>query len=202
MGRHKETTYQTCTVCAREFYKPPSHLAKWPNPTCSRSCAAVLRRKTTITTCKTCGKQFEVRKKVLTDNNGKYCSSACNGIADRRRLTVACSRCGVDFDIVRYRATRRLHFCCIECKLDFHKAFNVHPTSEKFWGKKNAHLLGTSCGRCGSTERLELDHIVPRFAGGKASADNVQTLCKKCNSRKFWHEDLPKYLTVKRIADH
>ncbi len=31
---------------------------------------------------------------------------------------------------------------------------------------------------------LQLDHIVPCFKGGASVAENFQTLCNRCNSRK------------------
>jgi hypothetical protein len=41
------------------------------------------------------------------------------------------------------------------------------------------------CAYCGSTDRLELDHIVPYSKGGAHEEHNFQCLCKKCNRRKY-----------------
>jgi hypothetical protein len=41
-----------------------------------------------------------------------------------------------------------------------------------------------SCLRCGSTENLSIDHIKPLASGGDNSINNLQTLCKSCNSSK------------------
>lgn len=201
MPRHKEAAHQTCTVCGGTFYKPPSHLAKWPARTCSRTCAAVLRKRTVECTCEVCGTLFEVKAKRREKGFGRFCSKECNGQADRRRSTVTCYRCKTAFDVPNYRARRKLHFCSVGCQFDGFRAFAVPHDAEKFKGRKNAHLLGPACVRCGATDRLELDHIVPRFAGGKATADNVQTLCKSCNLRKYWHEDLPRYLSSPSSKD-
>ena len=43
---------------------------------------------------------------------------------------------------------------------------------------------GGRCTRCGATEYLEFDHIIPRSRGGANTAKNVQLLCRKCNSIK------------------
>lgn len=45
---------------------------------------------------------------------------------------------------------------------------------------------GYRCKRCGAdwTCDLTLDHIVPRSKGGTDDADNLQTLCQRCNSKK------------------
>jgi hypothetical protein len=43
---------------------------------------------------------------------------------------------------------------------------------------------GHSCLRCGATEGLTLDHIHPWSIGGPDTADNLQVLCRPCNSSK------------------
>jgi len=40
------------------------------------------------------------------------------------------------------------------------------------------------CNSCNSTENLSIDHIKPVSKGGKDTFDNLQILCKSCNSRK------------------
>lgn len=46
------------------------------------------------------------------------------------------------------------------------------------------------CFRCGSTERLELDHIVAKCNDGENTIENCQVLCKKCNLWKRDHIDM------------
>jgi hypothetical protein len=43
---------------------------------------------------------------------------------------------------------------------------------------------GARCCYCGSTEKLQFDHIIPYSAGGLATVDNIQLLCGPCNRRK------------------
>ena len=43
---------------------------------------------------------------------------------------------------------------------------------------------GGRCVICGATEYLEFDHIIPYSKGGATSVDNLQLLCRKCNSEK------------------
>ena len=40
------------------------------------------------------------------------------------------------------------------------------------------------CRHCGATEHLRVDHIYPERHGGTLDMDNLQTLCRSCNSRK------------------
>lgn len=44
--------------------------------------------------------------------------------------------------------------------------------------------FGNACLACGATERIEMDHIVPIIKGGLNLKDNLQPLCKSCNTRK------------------
>jgi hypothetical protein len=43
---------------------------------------------------------------------------------------------------------------------------------------------GGQCRICGAREYLEYDHIIPRSKGGATSVNNLQLLCRKCNSEK------------------
>ena len=38
-----------------------------------------------------------------------------------------------------------------------------------------------ACTVCGSTEGLEVDHIVPASAGGKTTPENCRVLCADCH---------------------
>lgn len=43
---------------------------------------------------------------------------------------------------------------------------------------------GLRCVTCGSPDNLTIDHITPVVDGGGDNQDNLQTLCRTCNSRK------------------
>lgn len=43
---------------------------------------------------------------------------------------------------------------------------------------------GFTCLHCGTGEALSLDHVYPHSLGGTDDMDNLQTLCRPCNSRK------------------
>jgi hypothetical protein len=50
---------------------------------------------------------------------------------------------------------------------------------------------GARCRRCGSARNLEIDHIVPVSKGGTSEELNLQTLCRRCNRRK-WKKLVPR----------
>lgn len=41
-----------------------------------------------------------------------------------------------------------------------------------------------TCRRCGARRYLTIDHVVPESKGGPMEAENLQTLCRSCNSSK------------------
>lgn len=43
---------------------------------------------------------------------------------------------------------------------------------------------GFRCRECGSADDLTIDHVIPKSRGGTHAEDNLQTLCRSCNSRK------------------
>jgi 5-methylcytosine-specific restriction endonuclease McrA len=52
------------------------------------------------------------------------------------------------------------------------------------WEKLKAEF-DHRCVRCGTNEyRIEKDHILPIYAGGSDSIENIQPLCAWCNGSK------------------
>lgn len=61
--------------------------------------------------------------------------------------------------------------------------------AQKFIGdKKTRNLIfdkyGKLCLCCGTKENISLDHITPIYLKGENKIDNLQPLCRSCNSRK------------------
>ena len=61
--------------------------------------------------------------------------------------------------------------------------------AQKFIGRKKIRDFiftrdKNKCLRCGSIDKLTLDHITSIHCGGDNKLSNLQTLCKSCNSKK------------------
>lgn len=80
------------------------------------------------------------------------------------------------------------HFAKLPVDRRHRKHFS--PVQRREW-------TGTQCAYCGTSEKLELDHIVPIFDGGTNLKSNSQTLCRHCNVWKTTFVDLPRYFAAK-----
>lgn len=45
-------------------------------------------------------------------------------------------------------------------------------------------LFEASCANCARNDDLSIDHIIPIAAGGRSNRENLQVLCRSCNSKK------------------
>ena len=81
---------------------------------------------------------------------------------------------------------------CVECAI---KVVQSHDVKLDFVEVRRAPVReslrnavfdrdGRNCQRCGATDDLTLDHINPFARGGATTYDNLQTLCRSCNSAK------------------
>jgi 5-methylcytosine-specific restriction endonuclease McrA len=57
-------------------------------------------------------------------------------------------------------------------------------TSREDIREKVFDLHGHKCLNCGATDDIALDHVKPIAKGGENKIDNLQPLCKSCNSSK------------------
>lgn len=103
------------------------------------------------------------------------------------RVEKVCPSCGIDF------VGRHNNVYCAICgegksvaTTQKHRA-KKKGLSEHFTPHEWVTLLARyngGCAKCGSTDNVAADHIVPLSQGGTNTIDNIQPLCKSCNSQK------------------
>lgn len=68
------------------------------------------------------------------------------------------------------------------------RALHVAVFGENTWGDAAYEFVyardGKRCRYCGSTDRLSIDHLIPRCQGGTDHESNLVVACRTCNSRK------------------
>lgn len=120
-------------------------------------------------TCLNCEQSFEVYAATAKQGLGNYCSFPCRKSHLRIYPTneIRKRELGRQRE-ARVRASRRLH--------------GHHTHAEWIAVLCDAD---NRCVKCGSTERIEKDHIIPLSRGGTDLIDNIQPLCRSCNRRKW-----------------
>ena len=123
-----------------------------------------------------------------------------------------CYLCGVVDDNALYFQSEHSQTICFKC-MAIHSEWYVKHVSDqfvqqqieasyqrsmnsrginKYVKKKISQTLrmkvferdGFKCVICNVQTNLSLDHIKPEVLGGEATLENLQTMCKSCNSRK------------------
>ncbi|MGB1373829.1 MAG: HNH endonuclease [Aequoribacter sp.] len=188
-----------CPVCDTEFYRYPSQIKKGWSITCSRQCRAKHLQETGETrNCIACEKPFYARQSQIKQGYATTCSKSCFASLYKNGTDLSCKQCGKAFYRNRTQiAQGESSYCSWECKKQGSRLNRKRGRLEMFTNWQKREWKDDQCAQCDSKEFLELDHIVPRFAGGKAERANAQTLCKTCNREKFHLVDKPKY-TQKR----
>lgn len=114
--------------------------------------------------------------------------------AKTKQLSRVCGHCGKP--LVRKRFNDRLEdfgvfsrrkYCGTECmgeaKLRPPKSKSAECRHARRIAKRNG-LLGTACGKCGSTDSLDLHHNDGNRTNNTAA--NLQTLCDSCHTEWHW----------------
>lgn len=58
-------------------------------------------------------------------------------------------------------------------------------SSNTVTSKDIQRIKSSACVACGSTENIEIDHVIPISRGGLHSVGNLQPLCMRCNRSKL-----------------
>jgi hypothetical protein len=141
---------------------------------CSRECSNLARQKREERVCAECGAPFIARTSEIRRRGGKYCSREC--WRKNSGLTPEQYRVNADRMSVKRRGKGNPRYK--------HGKNGDRARLSKF----SLAVKGEPCCRnCGSTERMNLHHIIPRsmFAAGRDEIRNGLPLCAVCHSS--WH---------------
>lgn len=141
-------------------------------------------------TCRQCG----------TETQKVYCSRRCQTrfYRSRQEIETACKMC----DAVIPSSTRSdARFCSKVCGMRWR--YNNDPEVREriisYGYRRNKGLVGSHtadewkellvkydfmCLCCGSKESITRDHVIPIKMGGTDDIENIQPLCRSCNSKK------------------
>ena len=126
----------------------------------------------TLWRCGTCGKYFPV--------DGFYKTGL--GVLG---ITNSCRRCHCDTAIrTRCKKTKNTYNRLSEAKRRAQKAGSSgHVSQSALLELENR--FGSLCLRCGVSNNLQWDHVMPLSKGGRHCITNLQRLCGGCNVKKY-----------------
>lgn len=185
-----------CPVCGNEYYRYPSQVKKGIKKVCSKACKGKIQSKGRYKACANCGESFWARASQEKQGFANYCSRECHFDARNTKQKFICICCGKEIYRTPYQISKGwTKFCSQDCLRHSQRRLSTHGGGRVnlFTNWQKREWRDDSCAKCGAKEDLQLDHKIPRFAGGKAERGNAQTLCRKCNREKYWKEDLPYY---------
>lgn len=151
-----------CKNCNKEFKVKPSR--KKTAKFCSRSCAT-----------------YKLKKGIKFSEEHKKKIGLANSISNKGKVKELSSawKGGISFD------KKYINWLNHQYRVRRKEANGFHTYTE--WETLKAQYNWT-CPCCGNKEteiKLTIDHIIPLSKGGSDNIENIQPLCKSCNSKKY-----------------
>lgn len=113
-------------------------------------------------------------------NGIKICSYAMPGAPDYDKIVNLSNRLAAELE------RRKIHNEYLQSVKNLRMFISVN---RKEILERIGNRDGFLCHNCGSTDKLEIDHVIPLSRGGTNDDGNLQILCKSCNCKK--HDKLP-----------
>lgn len=133
--------------------------------------------------CSNCGKIFKRVKSQLKREN--YCSVAC--FSDTRKIEKSCESCHKPFKVYKSAINGKTNasgrFCSRSC-YEHHLCRTERTTGRGSQWKRIRNIAiakAPFCGRCGTTQNLQVHHIMPFRLTHNNDQKNLMPLCCKCH---------------------
>lgn len=189
-------SYFPCAICAKQFYRLPSQIARGATKTCSKKCLAV----------------YFSKKGAHNPFYGKTHS-------EHTKLKISQARTGQGMGNQHAKGYRHTAEEKAKISSALRQRWQLHRQTmlshlprglAHFWNKppelrryrkewtplQRREWTASACIWCGAIDHLILDHIVPIFMGGAPIQANAQTLCMTCNHWKLWFIERPIYFSL------
>lgn len=133
-----------------------------------------------MTNCQICGIDIAPRH--------RYCQACLAKVQkiqadfhkhDQQHVNRTCQNCGAPFIGSNHRKY------CLECMFAAKVRRTMRAGLKPLW--LEIIQKAPACAKCGKLvgfENLTMDHIMPVSRGGKTELENLQPLCRRCNSSK------------------
>ena len=190
----KSGKFYTCVICGKEFYRQPNRI-KYCKDGIPKCCSRPCQNKYQVGENNPFWNRThskETKAKVSKSRKGKglknqNATGYKHSEESKKKISKASKRLWVEQKdmMLATRVRGEAHI--------YHKKPEERRHRKQFTVRQRREWKGSECFFCGSTENLELDHIVPIFDGGKNHQDNAQTLCRGCNLWKTKYVDLPRH---------
>jgi hypothetical protein len=129
--------------------------------------------------CKQCGKKIKVWKNEKKEKWGNFCCIECKNKYQSVHYSMKGNPNWLGGITTEYKRKR--------CKIRYYRNKNAIGSHTKSEWDELKRKYNFKCARCGREElsvSLTKDHIVPLSLEGTNFIDNIQPLCRRCNSIK------------------
>lgn len=121
---------------------------------------------------------------TLTDDGYRHlrCDAEIGRAREKSEKARSSARLGVEArGNVSPRVLARTNAGLRQSRMEAARAIATHTPGQ--WSALMA-FCGGACVKCGSSENVQKDHIQPVYQGGSDGIENLQPLCKSCNTSK------------------